>query len=63
MSVKGAAGWAQPAYRARITRRLAWLAAAAAAAGLLALGDVLTGPARLDLGAVLWALAAPAGAD
>ena len=51
MSVEGAAGRALPAYRARIARRLAWLAAAAA--GLLALGDVLTGPARLDLGAVL----------
>ena len=63
MSVEGAAGRALPAYRARIARRLAWLAAAAAAAGLLALGDVLTGPARLDLGAVVWALAAQAGAD
>ncbi|MED5337320.1 MAG: iron ABC transporter permease, partial [Pseudomonadota bacterium] len=62
MSVKGAAGWAQPAYRARITRRLAWLAAAAAAAGLLALGDVLTGPARRAGGGGIWAGAARAGA-
>ena len=53
MSVEGAAGRALPAYRARIARRLAWLAAAAAAVGLLGLGDVLTGSARLDLGAVL----------
>lgn len=50
---------AAPAYARLVARRVAWLVSATLALAAAVVGDVLTGPAMLDLGAVLAALAAP----
>ncbi len=50
-------------YGALMTRRLLWLVLALAAVLAVALGDILTGPAFLNVGEVVRALFSPSGAD
>ena len=54
---------AAPAYARLMARRLAWLGAGTLALAVLVIGDVLTGPAFLEVGEVLAALVMPAAAD
>ena len=62
-AAREAAPEAAPSYARLMARRLAWLGAGSLTLAVLAIGDLLTGPAFLGVGEVLAALLTPEAAD